>query len=187
MAAGNNAEVHRRPEGGVEVMVSAAEIAARIDALATAIAEDLGPDIVIVSILKGSFVFSADLMRALHHHGVHPRIDFLTLASYGAGQESSGNIETVHDITDTVAGETVLLIDDILDSGRTLAFARDLLIGRGAARVAACVLLDKPSRRRFAVEADYVGFATPDVFVVGYGLDYAHFYRELPYIGRFVE
>jgi len=172
-----------RPPGKVDVMFSAAEIEAKIITLASDIASTLGPDIMVVAILKGSFVFTADLLRELHNHGVHPRIDFMTLSSYGSGTVSSGNLEITRDITDSVLGANILLIDDILESGRTLAFARKLLLERGANQVQVCVLLDKPQKRDLEVHADYVGFSIGDVFVVGYGLDYAHYYRELPYIG----
>ena len=173
----------RRPPGTVEVMYSAAEIGARVGALAAEIADTLGPKIMVVAVLKGSFVFTADLLRALHHHGVHPRIDFMTLSSYGTGTESSGKVAVTKDISDDVLGAKILLIDDILESGRTLAFARELLRDRGAEQVQLCVLLDKAEKRKIEVDADYVGFSIGDAFVVGYGLDYAHYYRELPYIG----
>jgi len=173
----------RRPPGTVEVMYSAAEIGARVGALAAKIADTLGPEIMVVAVLKGSFVFTADLLRALHHHGVHPRIDFMTLSSYGTGMESSGKVAVTKDITDDVRGAKILLIDDILESGRTLDFASRLLRDRGAEQVQLCVLLDKPEKRKIKVDADYVGFSIGDAFVVGYGLDYAHYYRELPYIG----
>ena len=173
----------RRPPGTVEVMYSAAEIGARVGALAAEIADTLGPEIMVVAVLKGSFVFTADLLRALHHHGVHPRIDFMTLSSYGTGTESSGKVAVTKDISDDVRGAKILLIDDILESGRTLAFARELLRDRGAEQVQLCVLLDKPEKRKIEVDADYVGFSIGDAFVVGYGLDFAHYYRELPYIG----
>ncbi len=165
------------------MLYSAAEIGARVGALAAEIADTLGPDILIVAVLKGGFVFTADLLRALHYHGVRPRIDFLTLSSYGTGRESSGQVTITRDITDDVRGAKILLIDDILESGRTLAFARELLQARGAEEVRLCVLLDKPQKRKTEINADYLGFAIGDAFVVGYGLDYAHYYRELPYIG----
>ncbi|MDE0943270.1 MAG: hypoxanthine phosphoribosyltransferase [Alphaproteobacteria bacterium] len=176
-------KIVERPPGTVEMLYSAAEIGARVGALATEIADAMGPDIMVVAVLKGSFVFTADLLRALHHHGVHPRIDFMTLSSYGTGTTSSGDVAITRDITDDVRGAKILLIDDILESGRTLAFARELLEARGADVVRLCVLLDKPEKRKIDVNADYVGFAIGDAFVVGYGLDYAHYYRELPYIG----
>jgi hypoxanthine phosphoribosyltransferase len=170
------------PGAKVEVLYSAAEIADRVRLVAAAIAAGMGPDLLVVAVLKGSFIFAADLVRALYHAGMHPKIDFMTLSSYGAGTESSGQIAINRDVTENVGGRQVLLIDDILESGRTLAFARDALRARGA-EVKVCVLLDKPGKRKTALEADFTGFVCPDRFVVGYGLDFAHYYRELPYIG----
>lgn len=181
--ANSATDLIQRPPGTVNIIYSAAEISARVGALASEIADTLGPNIMVVAILKGSFVFTADLLRELHDHGVHPRIDFMTLSSYGTETESSGNVAIIRDITDDVQGAKILLIDDILESGRTLAFARELLLSRGADQVQLCVLLDKPEKRKVEVNADYVGFSIGDSFVVGYGLDYAHFFRELPYIG----
>ena len=175
------------PNRRVKVLFSAEEIAARIDALASEIAAKMGPEALVVTILKGSFVFTADLMRALHRAGMRLEVDFLTLASYGTGTTSSGRAEIVRDLTEPVAGREVLLIDDILESGRTLAAARELLLGRGAAGVRPCLLLDKTGKRVCEIEADFVGFNCPDRFVVGYGLDYAHAYRELPFIGTLDE
>jgi len=169
------------PQSQLEILYSAAEIEQRNRDLASAIAADLGPELLLVAILKGSFVFAADLMRALHHAGLRPQVDFMTLSSYGTGMESSGRVEIRRDIDETLSGRNVLLVDDILESGRTLAFAKDELTRRGAS-VKLCVLLEKPGKRKVAIDADYVGFICPDRFVVGYGLDYAHYYRELPYI-----
>jgi hypoxanthine phosphoribosyltransferase len=170
------------PGDKAEILYSAAEIHERVRLLAEEIASTMGPDLLVVAILKGSFVFAADLVRALHHAGLRPEIDFLTLSSYGAGTESSGRVRISHDVEQNIAGRQVLLIDDILESGRTLAFARDMLQTRGAT-VRVCVLLDKPGKRKTPIEPDFSGFICPDRFVVGYGLDYAHYYRELPYIG----
>ena len=174
------------PNDKIEPLYDAGEIAARITELAAEITERLGRDIMVVSVLKGSFVFAADLLRALHHEGAHPQVDFMSLSSYGTGTESSGEVGVIRDITDVIEDRVVLLLDDILESGRTLAFARDLLLKRGAKDVRIAVLLDKPGKRKAEIDADFVGFSTPDLFVVGYGLDYAHFYRELPYIGIIV-
>lgn len=171
------------PPPGIAVLFDADQIAIRLRALADEIAAAMGPDILIVAILKGSFVFSADLIRALHHAGVRPEVDFLTLSSYGSGTQSAGQVAITRDVTDTVAGRRVLLVDDILESGRTLAFARDLLLQRGAALVKIGVFLDKPGKRAVSCEADFRAFACPDRFVVGYGLDHAHRYRELPFVG----
>jgi len=174
-------------ERRLEILYSSAEIEARIRDLAQDIAAVMGPDVMIVAILKGSFIFAADLVRALHHAGMRPRIDFMMLGSYGTATASSGRIEVLHDVRDEVQGREVLVVDDILESGRTVAFARERLMARGAARVRLCVLLDKPGKRGAGIEADFVGFRCPDQFVVGYGLDYAHHYRELPFIGYFAD
>jgi hypoxanthine phosphoribosyltransferase len=174
------------PEPVIEELFGEAAIASRVAALARAIADDAPADLLVVVVLKGSFVFAADLVRALDRCGVRPTVDFITLSSYGTGTESSGEVQVTRDIAEDVAGRHVLIVDDILDSGRTLAFARDVLAGRGAASVKTCVLLDKLGRRQVAAAADYVGFTIENWFVVGYGLDLAHRYRGLPYIGRVV-
>ena len=165
------------------MLFDAAEIARRVDALAGEIARDIRGDLLAVVILKGSFVFAADLIRALERAGLSPQVDFITLASYGAGSESAGRVSLVRDLSEDVRGRTVLIVDDIVDTGRTLKFAREELLGRGAAAVRTCLLLDKRAKRNVAIEPDYVGFAIEDRFVVGYGLDLAHRYRGLPYIG----
>lgn len=167
----------------IEVLFTAEEIAVRVGELAREIAAELRRDPMIVAVLKGSFVFTADLMRAMHHAGMRPQIDFMTLSSYGGGTESSGHVQINQDITDPVKGLDVILVDDILESGRTLAHAKSVLLERGAGTVKLCVLLDKEGKRKIDVEADFVGFVCPDLFVVGYGLDFAHYYRELPFIG----
>jgi len=171
--------------GSVRVLFSEEEIAARVDVLAEEIAAALGTDLMLVAVLKGSFVFAADLMRALHRAGVRPQVDFMQLSSYGAGTTSSKTVEMVRDIRDSVEGRNVLIVDDILESGRTMAFARDRLIERGALEVGVCVLLDKAGKRveGIGIESDHTAFICPDEFVVGYGLDYAHYYRELPFVG----
>ena len=171
------------PDRHVTPLFEAPAIAARVRALAGEIAARIGPEIVAVAILKGSFVFAADLLRALHEAGVSVEVDFMMLSSYGAGTTASGQVKVERDVTSEVAGRRVLLIDDILESGRTVAFAKDLLAARGAASVDLCVLLDKKGRRQVAVEADFTGFDCPDRFVVGYGMDVAHRFRELPFIG----
>jgi hypoxanthine phosphoribosyltransferase len=167
----------------VSIRFSAAEIAARVDVMADELAAQLPRDTLVVSVLKGSFVFAADLIRALSRAGADWSMDFLTLSSYGAGTESSGQVRIVRDIVDDVRDRDVLLIDDILESGFTLTFARNLMKERGAHRVWICTLLDKPHKRRTELKADFVGFEAGDEFVVGYGLDWAHRFRGLPYIG----
>jgi hypoxanthine phosphoribosyltransferase len=167
----------------VAVLYSAEQIVERVTWLAQALVKQLPPDIMIVALLRGSFVFTADLIRALHRAGGHPQVDFLTLSSYGAGTESSGKVEINRDISESVAGRDVLIVDDILESGRTLTFARNLIQDRGAKSIKIAVFLEKPGKRKVDINADFVGFVIPDKFVVGYGLDYANYYRELPYIG----
>ena len=140
-------------------------------------------DLLVVSILKGSFIFAADLIRALHKAGLSPEVEFLSLSSYRAGTQSSGEVAVLRDIESDVAGRDVLLIDDILESGRTLAFAKQLMQSRGAHRVGIAVLLEKPGKLAQPLKADHVGFTCPDLFVVGYGMDVGHAFRELPFVG----
>lgn len=175
------------PRDNLQVLISAAEISARVSALAQDIAQKLPPDLMIISLLRGSFVFTSDLIRALHGAGdpqhMRPQVDFMTLASYHGGTTSSGTIQIIRDLTEDVSGRDVLIVDDILESGRTLTFARDLVTSRHARSVQIAVLLEKPGKRKVEIHADFVGFIIPDKFVVGYGLDYANYYRELPYVG----
>lgn len=172
------------PEKPVEVIFSAGQIAARLDALADEIAACKIERLLVIAVLKGSFVFAADLIRSMHGKGIAPEIDFLTLSSYRKSKESSGQVAILRDLDLDVVDRNVLLIDDILESGRTLAFAKDLLSARGAARIYTCVLLEKNVPRAVEVEADFRAFACPEVFVVGYGMDVAHRYRELPFVGH---
>jgi hypoxanthine phosphoribosyltransferase len=167
----------------IRVLYSAKQIAACNTELARKIAARSGDNLLVVAILKGSFVFAADLMRALYEAGLSPEVEFMSLASYGAAQASSGQITVLRDIEGEVRGRTVVLVDDILESGRTLAYAKDLLVARGAQAVLTCVLLDKPGKRHAEIDADFVGFTCPDVVVVGYGMDVAHAFRELPFVG----
>jgi hypoxanthine phosphoribosyltransferase len=174
-------------DGHVEVVFSPEQIADRIDAIAKRIAAAGLERLLVVAILKGSFVFASDLIRALHRAGVSPEVDFISLSSYRKSTKSSGVVEIVRDIEMEVDGRNVLLVDDILESGRTLAFAKDLVSARGARRVMTCILLDKPVERAVRVTADFAAFECPDVFVVGYGMDLAHRYRELPFVGQLVK
>ncbi|MCB1509430.1 MAG: hypoxanthine phosphoribosyltransferase [Hyphomicrobiaceae bacterium] len=168
----------------IEVIFPPEQINRRISELAQDIHGAALADPLVISILKGSFIFAADLIRALHVAGLSPQVDFMTLSSYGTGQVSSGAVSVVRDFDVPVTGRDVLLVDDILESGRTLAFARDLILSRGARRVLSCVLLDKPVGERVGISADFRAFDCPDVFVVGYGMDAAYRYRQLPYVGR---
>lgn len=167
----------------IPVLFTAAEIKDRVEALASEIAAKMSGDFLIISLLRGSFMFTADLVRELSAVGVHPQIDFMTLSSYGSAATSSGNVVIGRDVTDDVTGRQILILDDILETGRTLRFAHDLLMERGAGDVKIAVLLEKPGKLEVAAKADFIGFSIPDKFVVGYGLDYANHYRELPFIG----
>ena len=167
----------------IRVLLGAAEIAARNAQLAMEIAAAGYENLLVVSILKGSFVFAADLIRALHDAGLSPEVEFLSVSSYGTGTVSSGAVHVLRDIDSDVSGRDILLIDDILESGRTIAFCRDLMLARHARRVGVAVLLEKPGKRAQVIEADHVGFICPDLFVVGYGMDAAHAFRELPFVG----
>mgnify|MGYP005818485929 CR=1 FL=1 len=170
----------------IEVLFSASAIEKRILELAKAISQQGYDNLLIVSILKGSFVFAADLIRALHDADLAPEVEFIFLSSYGGGS-APGQVKLLRDIESAVAGRDILIIDDILDSGNTLAFTRNLLMARGANRVSIAVLLDKRKARKSGIEADFVGFVCPDRFVVGYGMDQAHAFRELPYVGAISE
>ena len=158
-------------------------IAERTRAMAAEIAATQPEDLLAVAVLKGSFMFAADLLRALHRAGLSPQVEFMQLSSYGAATQSTGQVTVVRDLDSDVEGRDVVLIDDILESGRTLAFAKDLLTKRGARRVMIAVMLEKPGKRAVVLDADFVGFPCPDLFVVGYGMDAAHRYRQLPFIG----
>lgn len=167
----------------IRVLYDEATIAARNAEMAREIAAAAPNDLLIVAILKGSFMFAADLVRALHRAGLAPQMEFVHLSSYRAGTVSSGQVEILKDVQSDVRGRDVLLVDDILESGRTLAFAKDLLAARGAARVMCAVLLEKREKRAVNITAEFVGFECPDYFVVGYGMDVAHSYRQLPFVG----
>ncbi len=168
----------------VTPLFEATQIAERVEELARAIAAELPAEFALVGLLKGSFMFVADLVRALDRMGCRPSVEFMHVSSYGLGKESSGTVQVLGELPGSVRGRPVLLADDIQDTGRTLSFTRDLLLEHGAARIWTCTLLDKPSRRQVDIEPDFVGFVIPDVFVVGYGIDFAERYRHLPYIGR---
>ncbi len=167
----------------IPVLYTTQQLQERVHDLAADIASIMPKELVVVGLLKGSFIFCADLVREMHRAGLQPQMDFMTLSSYGKGKESSGKVDILQDVQEEVVGKTVLIVDDILESGRTLAFARNLLLSRGAADVKIVVLLDKPGKRKVAVEPDFTGFIVPDRFVVGYGLDHAGYHRELPFIG----
>lgn len=167
----------------IRVLFDEKAIAERNEALANDIQRAELKDMLVVAVLKGSFMFAADLIRALHRVGLAPQVEFVHLSSYREATVSSGQVEILRDVQSDVAGRDILLVDDILESGRTLAFAKDLLMARGARRVFTAVLLEKPGKRAVQIRADFVGFRCPDYFVVGYGMDVAHSYRQLPFVG----
>lgn len=174
------------PPKSLDVIFSAERIAERINELAQEIAAKGIENLLVVAVLKGSFVFAADLIRAMHRAGLEPEVDFLTLSSYRKSRVSSGKVEILRDLDLMVEGRNVILVDDVLDSGRTLVFAKDLLYARGASVIYTCVLLDKQVSRAVDVAADFSAFECSDEFVVGFGMDVAHRYRELPFVGRVV-
>ncbi|QIB34113.1 hypoxanthine phosphoribosyltransferase [Ancylobacter pratisalsi] len=171
----------------IQVLFDAETIATRNRELAAEIVAARPEKLVAIAVLKGSFVFAADLIRAMHEAGLAPEVEFISLSSYRDSRVSSGKVTVLRDIDSDVRGRDVLLIDDILESGRTLAFAKDLLAARGARRVLVCVLLEKPHKRAVQVDPDFVGFTCPDYFVVGYGMDVSHAFRQLPFIGYIPE
>lgn len=174
-------------QADVEVIYSADMIATRLEGLAQEIIARKLERPLVVAVLKGSFVFAADLIRALHRSGFEPEVDFLTLSSYRKSRTSSGKVEILRDLDLEVDGRNVLLVDDVLDSGRTLVFAKDLISARGAKEILTCVLIDKKVPRAVNVQADFSAFEGGDEYVVGYGMDVAHRFRELPFVGRMTQ
>lgn len=166
----------------LEVLYSEEELKRRVAALGAQISKDYADkdNVVLVGILRGSYIFMADLSRSIT---IPCRIDFMAASSYGKGTSSSGQIEIKKDLSDPINGAHVILVEDILDSGNTLDYLSKILSARNAASIRICTLLDKPERRTKPITADYYGFLVPNAFVVGYGLDYAELYRNLPYIG----
>jgi hypoxanthine phosphoribosyltransferase len=166
------------PAETIRTLYSPAAIAARVGELAQAITSDYAErSPILVAILKGSFVFAADLARALP---LPLRVEFLGVRSYGSGTVSTGAVQITQDLTHPIENQDILIVEDIVDTGLTLAYILNLLKARRARSIRVCALLDKPSRRRVEVPVDYVGFTVGDAFVVGYGLDCAEQYRNLP-------
>ncbi|HDQ46223.1 MAG TPA: hypoxanthine phosphoribosyltransferase [bacterium] len=159
------------------------DIRSRVRELAHEIAAVFEDELTVIGLLKGSFMFMADLMRAMHRTPLHLTVDFMKVSSYGTGTESSGEVRLVKDIGFAIEKRNVLIVDDILDSGHSLSMVIRHLEGHRPKRLKTCVLLDKPERRQVSIRADFVGFEIPNAFVVGYGLDFDEHYRELPYIG----
>lgn len=166
----------------IKPFITAAAIAERVAQLGAEIARDYeGQELVLVAVLKGSFLFAADLARSIPDG--HVQFDFLGLASYGDSTRSSGVVQITHDLSKPIEGKHVLIVEDIVDTGLTMAYLMENLATRRPASVRVCSLLHKPSRTVKEVRIDYLGFTIPDLFVIGYGLDYAQRYRNLPYLG----
>ncbi len=168
------------PGEDARVLFDAPTIARRVEGLADEIVAAMGERLVAVGLLKGAFVFLADLIRALDRAGARPGVEFLRLSSYGLGTVSAGQVHLIGDVPTDIAGRRILLVDDIVDTGRSIAYAATLLRQRDITDLKTCTLLDKPSRREVDLVPDFVGFEVPDVFVAGYGIDYAERYRHLP-------
>lgn len=165
----------------IRVMISEEEVNKRTKELGEQISKEYaGREIHLICILKGSVFFCCELAKRIT---IPVTLDFMSVSSYGDETVSSGRVKIVKDLDETLQGKDVIIIEDIIDSGRTLAFLYDLLKSKGPNSLKICTLLDKPDRRVTDVEVEYVGFEIPDEFVVGYGLDYAQKYRNLPYIG----
>ncbi|MGL5948948.1 MAG: hypoxanthine phosphoribosyltransferase [Aeromonas sp.] len=169
----------------VEVLISEAEVQTRIKALGAAISQHYqgSEEVVMVGLLRGSCVFLADLCRQCQ---APVTLDFMTASSYGAGMHTSRDVRILKDLDGDICGKDVVIVEDIIDTGYTLDKVREILMLREPKSLAICTLLDKPSRREVDVPVDWIGFAIPDEFVVGCGIDYAQKYRNLPFIGKVV-
>ena len=163
------------------VLIGEEELQQKVKEMGAQISKDYkGKNLMLVSVLKGSVVFMADLMRAID---INCKIDFMCVSSYGSGTQTSGEVRLIKDLSTPLEGCDLLIVEDILDSGMTLDYITRILKERKPKSIKICTLLDKPSRRRAEVYADYSGFEVPDEFVVGYGLDYDEIYRNVPFIG----
>ena len=164
-----------------EVLFTEEELKEKVREIGGQIEKDYaGKEIMLIGVLRGSFIFMSDLARAID---LPCTLDFMSVSSYGKGTKSSGQVQITKDLSEDITGRHVIVIEDILDSGNTLSYLLKMLENRNPASVRLCTLLDKPERRVKPVEVHYRGFEIPDAFVVGYGLDYAEQYRNLPYIG----
>ena len=163
------------------ILFSEEQLKARVREIAGQIDRDFaGKEPMLISVLRGSFIFMADLMRSIT---LPCTVDFMAVSSYGAGTTSSGQVKITKDLSESIEGRDIIVVEDILDSGNTLSYLLQILQARHPASMKLCTLLDKPERRVADIQPDYCGFVIPDEFVVGYGLDFAEKYRNLPYIG----
>ena len=168
-------------ETKIEVLIPEEDIRARSKELADEISEKYKDEpVLLVGILNGSVFFLADLAQKM---SIPVEIDFMAASSYGSGKESSGRVLITKDLARSIEGDHVIIVEDIVDTGQTLHLLTEMLLERNPASLELAVLLDKPSRRKVCLDADYIGFQIPDAFVVGWGLDYDQKYRDLPYIG----
>lgn len=173
--------MHRMDDDVAEVLISTEQIRTRTHELGQQISRDYrGQDLLLVCVLKGAISFLADLMREIT---VPHAIDFMAISSYGASTESSGVVRILKDLDTNIAGRNVLIVEDIIDTGRTLSYITQMLRTREPKSLRICSLLSKPSRREIEIPVDYIGFEIPNKFVIGYGLDFGEIYRSLPYIG----
>ncbi len=172
-------KLDRKPK----ILFNAKKIGERVKELGKEISKDYeGEDLVVIPLLRGSFIFASDLVRELE---IPVNIDFMTTSSYGHDEISPGIVEIINDIRTDVKGKNVLIVDDIIDSGYTMEKVIEFINMKGPKTIKICAMLDKPSRREANVTPDYVGFTIPDVFIVGYGLNYGDYYRNIPYIFTF--
>lgn len=179
MKGENNLEGNKREK----VLFSREEITSRVQELGLELTKEYSDrELVIVSLLRGSFIFAADLVREID---TKVEVDFITTASYGDEEISSGIVNIVHDLRSNIEGKDVVIVDDIIDSGFTLKKVKEHLQAKNPNSIKICVMLDKPSRRQVNLSPDFVGFSIPDVFIVGYGLNYGSHYRNIPYIFTF--
>ncbi len=168
-----------------EVLFTREDIRKRVEELGKQISEDYkDKKLLVVSLLKGSFIFTADLVREID---IPVIVEFMTTSSYGHSTDSTGNVKILYDINRDLTGYDVLIADDITDTGITMKYVMEYLKSKNPNSIKNCVLLDKPSRREVEIEPDYVGFTIPDKFIVGYGLNYGDYYRNVPYVFAFVD
>ena len=164
-----------------QILYTEEELRQRVKELGCQITADYaGREPLLISVLRGAYIFMADLTRSIN---LDVTVDFMSVSSYGAGTTSSGQVEIKKDLSASIEGKDLIIVEDILDSGNTLFYLMDVLRARKPASVRLCALMDKPERRVKPIKADYVGFTIPDAFIVGYGLDWAEKYRNLPYVG----
>lgn len=164
----------------LETLINEEDIQRRIEELGAQISKDYeGKEIIVLCVLKGGVMFMTDLAKRIT---VPMKMEFMAVSSYGDEYKSTGVVKILKDLDDPIDGKHVLIVEDIIDSGRTLSYLKNVLEGRGTSSIKICTLLDKPEQRVVDVDVDYVGFTIPDSFVIGYGLDFEQFYRNLPYI-----